>query len=153
MKRFLLLFMLAATIHVCYAQNSEKNLKEILLNKQWAGCNTNGEIDTGDYKIRCKFTADTLIVSFLGKDWDIKTPYYLSNTPDTSFNKEKVRKSDNGPYLIFKSSENYSYVYLRINVFSEDRFEYRYVYKDSKTQTEYIRNGTFICVKYGHNIF
>ena len=72
MKRFLLLFMLATTIHICQAQNTEKNLKEILLNKQWAGCNTNGEIDTGDYKIRCKFTADTLIVSFLGKDWDFQ---------------------------------------------------------------------------------
>ena len=147
MKRFLLFFMLAITIHVCYAQNPEKNLKEILLDKKWTGCNAEGEIDKGDLKVRCEFTTDTLIVSFIGLDWDIKTPYYLSDTPDTSFNEDKIGKSDNGPYIIFKSSEQDSYTYLRIDTFSETRFEFQRVYKDGKKKTEYIFNETFIHVK------
>ena len=75
--------------------------------------------------------------------------YYLSNTPDTSFNKSKVGVSNEGPYIILEGFVTDKLFAVKVKLFSNTRIDYDYVYViNAQNQiTEYHRTNYVLPVQ------
>ena len=103
MKRFILSLLLAFCFFYGLSQSENVALQEVLMKSVWTGCNKKGDIDQGVVKIRCSFSTDTLTILFKekGEKYEIKSPYYISETAEVVFNEYNVGTQRTG----FKHSD------------------------------------------------
>ena len=101
MKKSALIFYAILTAVALYSQEKvDENVQQILMSKTWHwGENTNSGL-------RLIFTQDSVKFYFVGMyGYDNikgKYPYYLSNTEEHFFDKNKIGKYENGIYIVEK---------------------------------------------------
>ena len=148
MKRFILSLLLAFCFFYGLSQSENVALQEVLMKSVWTGCNEKGDIDQGVVKIRCSFSTDTLTVLFKekGEKYEIKSPYYISETAEVVFNEDNVGKYSDGEYLIIKTGDTFPCV-LKVYSYSDSLIEYEEHFKSKRLNIEYIRQGAFVSVE------
>ena len=149
MKRFILSLLLAFCFFYGLSQSENVALQDLLIQNTWTDGDGTGKMVVGKMvNARYRFTLDTLYVSLieLGAGGEVKKPYYLSETPDLSFNENRIGKCRNGDYLIINTRDTSPCV-LKIKSYSDSLIEYEYYFKIKKQNIEYIRQGTFVPVE------
>ncbi|WP_300877950.1 hypothetical protein [uncultured Bacteroides sp.] len=76
----------------------QKTIQELLMSTHWESQNFWDESESGYVKLAEK--TRTYVENINGSKDSINYVYYLSDTPDTSFDETKVGKSINGEYII-----------------------------------------------------
>ena len=145
MKTFFFSLFILSNISV-FASNDTTDFMTILTNNVWATCDKEGNINDGNVKIRFSASPDTLMMLLEenGKIQKMTAEYYLSSTPDTTFNESKIGNRE-GEYVIVKSSQPEGYIILTINSFSDKCIEYTFRAKINSEQ-EYIYDSVVIAV-------
>ena len=122
MKKFLLVFCGLAMFVLLYAQErAGKSAQQILMSKTWHFG------DNRDIGCRFVFSRDSITFYYVGlygyDDFGGKRAYYLSNKKDDFFDDSKVGKSQEGTYLIEKSSISSGIECSRIVNINNDQVE------------------------------
>ncbi|MCD7900670.1 MAG: hypothetical protein LUH22_12590 [Bacteroides sp.] len=98
-RRTILFLSFIVTMSSLMAQNNIYSIE--LLKKEWMPIG----IENKDFSSTCKFDNENMISNFQyeGVDYPLQDTYYLSNTPESKFDDNKVGKIKSGKYIIQKS--------------------------------------------------